>query len=641
MLGGNPVYDAPADLDFGALLSKVPTSVHLSEYANETSQLATWHVPKAHFLEAWGDARTWDGTISVAQPLITPIFGGLSSIELLSILLGDEQSGEKLLKATFTELGHNDWRKYVHDGFVAETALPPAQVNATALPPLNLSPMQAKGSKVAKNELEVVFHYSSFTYDGRFSNNPWLWETPDFLTKVTWDNYALVSPETALALGVKNDELITVKVGDRSIKLPCYTMPGQAKYSIGLVLGGGRTASGRAAARGGMRSGTNGPGFDTYKVRTTSGFDYAGGATVTGGGGTYTLANVQDHWNYKPGNNKLMGNDDSTGMRFDKEVDRRAHELVEEIGVEDLEKNKGWKAEVEHEYWDDQIEAANGKTPARHLSLFEEHDYKSSHRWAMAIDLSTCTGCNACMVACQSENNVPTVGRDQVMRNREMHWIRIDRYFTGTPEEPHVVHQPLPCQQCENAPCEQVCPVGATSHSNEGLNDMAYNRCIGTRYCANNCPYRVRRFNFLDWNKEFREARNKVRRLLFNPDVTVRMRGVMEKCTYCVQRIQNGKIRAKAQVRNPNPGTPPITTSVDAVLPDGTIETACQMACPTEAIVFGDLKDPDSRVSKLHADRRGYALLPEVYTKPRTRYLTRVLNPHPKMPQPPKAEGEH
>jgi molybdopterin-containing oxidoreductase family iron-sulfur binding subunit len=257
----------------------------------------------------------------------------------------------------------------------------------------------------------------------------------------------------------------------------------------------------------------------------------------------------------------------------------------------------------------------------------------------MAIDLSTCTGCNACMLACQSENNVPVVGREEVKHNREMHWIRIDRYFQGSPDEPHVVHQPLACQQCENAPCEQVCPVGATSHSEEGLNDMAYNRCIGTRYCANNCPYRVRRFNFLDWNKEFRDARNKVRRLLFNPDVTVRMRGVMEKCTFCVQRIQNAKIRAKAEIRNPNPSVAPHTAGVGAPLPDGTVETACQMACPTEAIVFGDLSDPESRVSRLHEDRRSYAILPELYTKPRNRYLTRVLNPNPKMPRSAAAEG--
>ncbi len=640
ILGGNPVYDAPADCEFETALGKVKnTSLHLSEYADETSLKTKWHVPKAHFLEAWGDARTWDGTISIAQPLIAPIYGAISSIELLSMLLGDEKTGEKLVRDTLETMGHTSWKQHVHDGFVTDSAFPAAQVAATALPAVTLSPGQQAGSKRKNGELEVVYHFSAFTYDGRFANNPWLWETPDFLTKVTWDNYALVSPETAVALGVKNDDLISVKVGNRSIKVPCYTMPGQAKYSIGLVLGGGRTASGKAGAAGVGKSGTVSPGFNTYVVRETAGFDYAPGASVSAAG-HYALANVQDHWNYKPGSNKLMKNDDSHGMRFDFEVERRAHDLVEETTSEELEKNKTWRAEEDHEYWDDTVDAKANKQKARHLSLFEEKEYHG-HRWGMAIDLNLCTGCNACMVACQSENNVPTVGRAEVMHNREMHWIRIDRYFTGTPEDPHVVHQPLPCQQCENAPCEQVCPVGATSHSDEGLNDMAYNRCIGTRYCANNCPYKVRRFNFLDWNKEFREARQKVRRLLFNPDVTVRMRGVMEKCTFCVQRIQNGKIRAKAEIRNPVPGVQAPAGAIGEPLPDGYIETACQMACPTEAIVFGDLQDPNSRVAKLHADRRGYALLPEMYTKPRNRYLTRVLNPHPKMPQPPKAEGGH
>jgi len=632
MLGGNPVYDAPADLDFGALLSKVPTSVHLSEYANETSQLATWHVPKAHFLEAWGDARTWDGTVTLAQPLVQPIYGGISSIEFLSLLLGDEKAGDELVRTTHE--GKGNWKQLLHDGYIPNSAYAPAQVSvqglSTAMP---LTPSQQAGSKRKNGELEVVYHFSWASYDGRYSNNPWLWETPDFLTKVTWDNYALVAPETATALGVKNDDMITVKVGQRSITLPCYTMPGQARYSIGLVLGGGRTQSGHAGAVGSMRNGIVGPGWNTYKVRGSENdtWDIATGCSIAGGGGTYTLANVQEHWNYRPGSQKLMGYD-PTETKFDPEVDRRAHEIVEEISNEDLQKNNAWKAESEHEFWDDEKEAEVTKQKARHLSLFEEHDYHG-HRWGMAIDLSTCTGCNSCMIACQSENNVPTVGRNQVMRNREMHWIRIDRYFTGTVDEPHVVHQPLPCQQCENAPCEQVCPVGATSHSQEGLNDMAYNRCIGTRYCANNCPYRVRRFNFLDWNKEYREARMKVRRLLFNPDVTVRMRGVMEKCTYCVQRIQNAKIRAKAQLRNPNPTVAPRTGTIGGPLPDGEIETACQQACPTEAIVFGDLSDPNSRVSKAHADRRSYALLPELYTRPRTQYLTRVLNPNPKMPQ--------
>jgi molybdopterin-containing oxidoreductase family iron-sulfur binding subunit len=632
ILGGNPVYDAPVDLDFAAALTKVKTSIHLSEYTDETSLKTTWHLPKAHFLEAWGDARTPDGTVSVAQPLIQPLHGGFSSAELLSLLLGDELGGEALVSTSLAALGHTSWKQYVHDGFVANSALQPTQVTYQTRPPFPLTPGQQAGSKRRNNELEVVFHFSSFTYDGRFANNAWLQETPDFLTKVTWDNYALVSPETAIALGVSNDEMITVKVGERSIQLPCYTMPGQAKYSIGLVLGGGRTAAGHVGGLDGKR----GPGWNTYEVRTTGGFDVVANCSVSGGGGAYTLANVQEHWNYKKSlSNALMKNDDHAGQRFDFETARRSHQLVEEVRAEELEADKTWKAEAQHEYWDDSAEAAAGKKPARHLSLFEEQEY-TGHRWAMAIDLNTCTGCNACMLACQSENNVPVVGREQVKNNREMHWIRIDRYFNGSPEEPHVVAQPLPCQQCENAPCEQVCPVGATSHSDEGLNDMAYNRCIGTRYCANNCPYRVRRFNFLDWNKEYREARQKVRQLLFNPEVTVRMRGVMEKCTFCVQRIQNGKIRAKAQIR-----TGERAGKIGAPLPDGEIETACQQACPTEAIVFGDLSDNSSRVARLHADRRSYALLPELYTKPRNKYLTRILNPNPKMPQPPKAEGGH
>jgi molybdopterin-containing oxidoreductase family iron-sulfur binding subunit len=636
MLGGNPVYDAPADLDFANALSKVTNSVHLSEYADETSLASTWHIPKAHFLEAWGDARTWDGTISLAQPLIVPMWGGLSSAELLSMLLGDKLGSEVLVRGTVEAMNKGSWKQMVHDGFVPGTAFQPAQVSLAALPAFNLTPSQQAGSRRKNGELEVVYHYSSATYDGRFANNPWLWETPDFLTKITWDNYALISPETAQSLGINNDDMITVKLGDKSMKLPAYTMPGQAKYSIGLVLGGGRKVGSRSVKAGSGHD--RSPGWNTYVVRTSKGFDIATGATVTATGESYTLANVQDHWNYKPGNNKLMSNDDSGGLKFDHEVARRSHELVEEIGGEELEKNKAWAAEAEHEFWDDEKEAEANHTKARHSSLFEEHEYHG-HRWAMAIDLSLCTGCNSCMVACQSENNVPVVGRDEVMGNREMHWIRIDRYFAGNSDSPDVYMQPLPCQQCENAPCEVVCPVAATTHSAEGLNDMVYNRCIGTRYCANNCPYRVRRFNFLDWNKEFRDARNKVRRLLFNPDVTVRMRGVMEKCTFCVQRIQNAKIRAKAEIRNPNPSVAPHTAGVGAPLPDGTVETACQMACPTEAIVFGDLSDPESRVSRLHEDRRSYALLPELYTKPRNRYLTRVLNPNPKMPRSAAAEG--
>ncbi|HVK88358.1 MAG TPA: TAT-variant-translocated molybdopterin oxidoreductase [Kofleriaceae bacterium] len=627
ILGGNPVYDAPVDLDFAGALSKVATSIHLSETQNETSQKTSWHVPRSHFLEAWGDTRTWDGTITLAQPLIAPIYGTLSAIELLSALLGDNKTGEELVKEAHAQLGvvsasGANWRQSVHDGFVANTGLPVAERPAVAgFAPAQLTDSQRGGTKRANGDIEVTFVASPFSYDGRFANNAWLQETPDFMTKVTWDNYALVGPETAQALGIANDTLINVKVGDKSVELPCYTIPGQARGSIGLVLGGGRTHAGRVGGQG-----TRSVGWDTNKVRLSSGFDIAGKASVSATGKQYELASVQEHWDIRTG---LVPAVTQEGIA------ERLPELIQEVTAKTLSETKDWRPDSEvPQYFVDRNQGGSHDRPgAGGLSLFKEKDYEG-HRWAMAIDLSTCTGCNSCMVACQAENNVPVVGREEIFNNREMHWIRIDRYFSGSPDDPQVVHQPVACQQCEMAPCEQVCPVGATSHSDEGLNDMAYNRCIGTRYCANNCPYKVRKFNFLDWNKEWRDARNRVRRLLFNPDVTVRMRGVMEKCTFCVQRIQNGKIKAKAAIRaGQRAGT------VNGALPDGEIETACQQACPTEAIVFGDLADPTSRVAKLHADNRSYDLLPETYTKPRNRFLARVRNPNPNMPAAKTAGG--
>jgi molybdopterin-containing oxidoreductase family iron-sulfur binding subunit len=629
MIGGNPVYDAPVDLELAAALTNVKTSIHLSEYRNETSQLATWHVPRAHALEAWGDVRTWDGTVTLAQPLIAPLYGGVSTIELLSLLLGEERGGLELVQAAHTELAKGlgveaNWKQNVHDGFVPGTAHPSVEDPVVGFPLPPLSPSQAQGSLRRNGDLEVVFHPSSFTYDGRFANNAWLWETPDFMTKVTWDNYALIGASTATGLAIDNDTMIKVKLGEpgheREIELPCYTMPGQAKGTIGLVLGGGRTAAGRV---GGTEK--RSVGWDTYKVRTTTGWDYAAKATVTPTGTRYTLANIQEHWDIRTGiGGRPEIQHDATHVNAEG-IDRRLPELIRETTNKTLHDHKEWRAEQSEGFFNDLVNAGNKDRPGEGgLSLFKEKDYQG-HRWAMAIDLSTCTGCNACSVACQAENNIPVVGRNEVMNNREMSWIRIDRYFKGSIEDPEVVHQPIGCQHCEQAPCEQVCPVGATTHSDEGLNDMAYNRCIGTRYCANNCPYKVRRFNFLDWNKPWRDARNKVRRLLFNPEVTVRMRGVMEKCTFCVQRIQNAKIRTKAQIRSgERPGR------VDGPMPDGEVETACQQACPTEAIVFGDLSDKDSRVSRLHEDRRSYALLPETYTKPRNRFLARVRNPNPK-----------
>jgi molybdopterin-containing oxidoreductase family iron-sulfur binding subunit len=625
ILGGNPVYDAPADLDFAGALAKVPTSIHLSEMQNETSQKTSWHVPRSHFLEAWGDARTWDGTITMAQPLIAPIYGTLSSAELLSAILGDNKSGEELVKEAHEKLGiAAAWRKSVHDGFVANTALPVVENAAVAgFAPPQLTESQRGGTKRANGDLEVTYVVSPYAYDGRFANNAWLQETPDFMTKVTWDNYALVGPETAQQLGVANDTMINVKVGDKTVQVACYTIPGQARGSIGLMLGGGRTHAGRVGGQNGKSVG-----WDTNKVRLSTGFDIAGKASVTPTGDSYALASVQEHWDIRIG---LIPSVTQDGRA------ERLPELIQEVTAKTLTDNTAWIPETEEqEFFVDLNESGNhDRLGTGGQSLFKEKDY-NGHRWGMAIDLSTCTGCNSCMVACQSENNVPVVGRAEIFHDREMHWIRIDRYFSGTPDDPQVVHQPIACQQCEQAPCEQVCPVGATSHSDEGLNDMAYNRCIGTRYCANNCPYKVRKFNFLDWNKEWREARNRVRRLVFNPDVTVRMRGVMEKCTFCVQRIQNGKIRAKAQVRaGERAGT------VNGVIPDGEIETACQQACPTEAIVFGDLSDPKSRVAKLFTDNRSYDLLAELYTKPRNRFLARVRNPNPNMPAAKKSEGGH
>jgi MoCo/4Fe-4S cofactor protein with predicted Tat translocation signal len=598
ILGGNPVYDAPADLRFGELLGKVETTVHLSEYVNETAAKVTWHVPRAHYLEAWGDARAWDGTLSIAQPLVMPLYGGLSVPELLLTVFPVFGEGirtghdavRNTIEGTWAPTG---WRQAVHDGFIAATAYPTATPTPGAVPPVELSATQRGGSRAKNGSLEVVFQGSSTLWDGRFANNAWLQEIPDFLTKVTWDNYALVAPATAKDLGIENNTLIKVKVGGREIEVAAYTMPGQARDSIGVILGGGRTHAGRVGGDGKKKVG-----FDTYKLRGTDGLQIVSGATVTTTGTPYVLASTQEHWDIRGGLDPKVG---------DKGIKQRLGDLIVEARTDEVAKT-GYEAEKDIGFFKDEEHG-------RRHSLFKEKEYLG-HAWGMAIDLNQCTGCNACVVACQSENNIPVVGKEQVLRNREMHWLRIDRYFKGGVDDPQIAHQPVTCQHCELAPCEQVCPVGATTHSSEGLNDMAYNRCVGTRYCLNNCPYRVRRFNFLDYNKEFKEARNRVRDLLFNPEVTVRHRGVMEKCTFCVQRIQNAKIKAKNERRE---------------LVDGEIVTACQAACSSEAIVFGDLADRNSRVSKLHEDSRAYDLLAELNTRPRNRFLARVRNPNPKL----------
>jgi MoCo/4Fe-4S cofactor protein with predicted Tat translocation signal len=636
ILGGNPVYDAPADVGFAEALARVRTSIHLSEYQDETSHLTTWHLPRAHYLEAWGDALTYDHTYTLVQPLLQPLRNGRSAIQVLAMLAGVDGKvaldGQKLVRDTFAEKsgsaspdagGDAAWRQAVHDGFVKGR-----HIEAGARPAVRsftLPPDSGRGEIERKNgELEVVFTASPHTYDGRFANNAWLQEIPSFMTKLVWDNAALMSPRTARSLGVEHGDLISIsfpgaqgdKAAQRSIQVAAYVMPGQAPFSIALALGHGRTRAGRV---GGIASRTHKwdgenwilaldkptPGFDVYPLRRAQALHMESGASIAQTGHKYDLVTTQDHWAM-----------DALGQ---KEIQKRTPELVKTATAEEL--------------------AAPGFTLEHHAlkphPLWERPklppEGSTGRRWGMATDLSTCIGCNACIIACQAENNIPVVGKMSVKRTREMHWMRIDRYFRGEPEAPEIAHQPVACQQCEAAPCEEVCPVGATVHSEEGLNDMTYNRCVGTRYCMNNCPYKVRRFNFLNWQRlhpysDPREERNQIRKLLFNPEVTVRSRGVVEKCTFCVQRIERHKIQAR------NEGRP---------IRDGEFTTACAQVCPTDAIVFGDLADPESRVSKLHALNRKYPLLPDLNTHPRNVYLARISNPSPSMPAAKKAESGH
>jgi len=594
ILGGNPVYNAPG---FAEALGNVKTKVHLGDYDDETSAACDWHLPRAHFLETWGDARSLDGTVTLTQPIIDPLHGGRSDAELLSLLVsGRAEKGQALVRATFETLpASQGWRKALHDGFVAGSAPTPAVPNVQSFPTPTLSPRQTGGLETA--EPEVVFTASSQTFDGRYANNAWLLETPDFMTKLTWDNAALVGPATARKLKVKQGDLVNLAVGERSVKAAVYIMPGQAKDSIALALGWGRT---RAGVVGGSEDeGVAPAGFNAYEAR--SGADYIASAKLTPAGGTYALATTQMHWAIED--------------RGREAIAVRANAFVQKASLKKYKEKPEFVKDLAHDpHTAKIIQPKEADKPENDLSLFSPPVAYDGYKWGLATDLSKCTGCNACSVACQSENNVPVVGKEQVINNREMHWMRIDRYFIGDPESPTLSHQPVMCQQCEKAPCEQVCPVGATVHSSEGLNDMVYNRCVGTRYCANNCPYKVRRFNFLNYNKEHDEPKNKLKKLMYNPEVTVRSRGVMEKCTFCVQRIQAVRIDHKKD---------------NSPIQDGEIQTACMQACPTEAIVFGDLNDKSSRVAKLHAQERAYTMLFEYNTKPRNAYLARITNQHP------------
>jgi len=571
ILGGNPVYDAPADLKLD--LKKVKTVVHLGLHENETAVEAHWHLPEAHFLEAWGDCRSSDGTASVVQPLIEPLFGGKSAIELVGLLAtGADKPGYDLVRETWAALlpagaaptAFDDaFNKVLHDGLLAGSAVPPVGAPGGSVPAEALAQL----ARPAAPGLELVLRASPAVHDGRFANIGWLQELPDAVTKITWGNAALLAPKTAKRLKLENEDGVRVKVGNMAAELPVWIVPGQAEDTVVVHLGYGRTAAGRI--------GTD-VGTDVYPLRTSAAPGIVTGIALEPSGKDFRIAQTQDH-----------------GTMDGRPVVR-----------------EGSLAEWRHEphFAPEEVEIPKAGP------LWDEHRYDKGPQWGMAIDLSSCIGCNACVIACQSENNVPIVGHEQVRRGREMHWLRMDRYFAGPEEHPEMVFQPMPCQQCENAPCEQVCPVAATTHTEDGLNAMVYNRCIGTRYCSNNCPYKVRRFNFFNYTKDTPE----LVKMAANPEVTVRSRGVMEKCTYCVQRIEAAKIDAKMAERP---------------LKDGDVRTACQQTCPTQAITFGDIRDPESQVNVSKGNSRNYVLLAELGNRPRTSYLARIRNPHPDLAQ--------
>lgn len=563
ILGGNPVYNMPANVEFAKIVEKTANTAHFGTYADETSSKCQWHLPLSHFLESWDDVETLDGTQGIVQPLIEPLFDSKSMLEVMHLLANKSQrSGYDIISDAWK---NKNWKQSLQDGVFKNNSDVSVSTSVGSLGSLKLvEPVRSEDQDPTSGTFEVVFTQSPSTFDGRFANNGWLQETPHPITKITWDNPALISPALAKKLNVKNGQFIRLKKDNRTLEIPAFIQPGQAKNSITLQLGYGRDFGGVA----------KGHGFNTYALRTSENPDIETGFTVEAMSKTYKLASTQDHGSME--GRPLVR--EATKEHFDKHPDFTQHM-------------------VEH-------------PPLK--SLWTEHKYDQGYQWGMVIDLNTCTGCNSCVTSCQSENNIPVVGKEQVLNGREMNWLRIDRYFSGSEDAPLVVHQPIPCMHCENAPCEQVCPVNATVHDKEGLNVMTYNRCIGTRYCSNNCPYKVRRFNFFNYTKDTPQ----VQQMAANPDVTIRFRGVMEKCTYCVQRINQARTVSKLE---------------DRKIRDGEIKTACQQACPADCISFGDINDPNSEVSKLKRLEHNYALLEELNIKPRTTYLAKLRNPNPEI----------
>ena len=578
MLGGNPVYNAPADLDFGAHLAKLAMSVHLSPYDDETSALCDWQIPQAHFLESWSDTRAYDGTVAIQQPLIAPLYGGKSAYEMVALVLGQAVSNDYRAVRDFWTKTRTPadadafWNQALHRGLIEGSQLPvhpatirPGFLSAGATPDTAAAAEPAATPDPASS-LELIFAPDPTVWDGRFANNAWLQELPKPLTKLTWDNAALIGPALAGRLGLANGDQVELRVRDAVVLAPIWIIPGQADSTVTVTLGYGRKRVGRIG---------NGAGYDAYALRQSDDPWHARGLRLRKTGVKLDLATTQRHFSME-------------GRR--------------PIRTTTLAQFRS----------DPELATAGGHRPVPNLYRPIPGD---GYAWGMSINLDACIGCSACTIACQAENNIPVVGKKEVMREREMHWIRVDRYYEGSAEQPRTLFQPVPCMQCEQAPCEVVCPVEATVHDSEGLNLQVYNRCIGTRFCSNNCPYKVRRFNFLQYSDEHTESLKAQR----NPEVTVRMRGVMEKCTYCVQRITNARIEAEKGDRR---------------LTDGEVVTACQAACPTGAILFGDLNDPESRVRRVKASPLDYALLSELNTHPRTTYLAKLSNPNPDLAEP-------
>jgi molybdopterin-containing oxidoreductase family iron-sulfur binding subunit len=637
ILGGNPVYN----LNWSP---KAKTVVRLGYYEDESAEKATWNIPATHYLESWGDATTSNGVVVSVQPLIQPLFGGLTELEFLARVAGESQTNAYDIVRTTFGGADEPWKKFLFSGFSADDKPSSIKVSLAGVT-IAKALARAKPVSTGKEKLEVVFYRDAKADDGRYANNGWMQELPDPITKMTWDNAVLVSRKTARELGVQNGDLVEITLNGRSVVGPIWTQPGMADYSLGLALGYGREKAGRVGT---------GVGFNAYKI--FNGKYIETGATVKKTGGTHVLATTQSHWSME------------------------GRPAVREANLGEYEKHKNF------------AELMSGEEPPVVKSLYpnplDEAKKTALHQWGMAIDLTSCVGCGTCVLACQSENNIPIVGKDQVLRGREMHWMNIHRYYTSDPKKKNnpsifdfkadqnladdkqqfadwiddvqAVSQPMLCQHCEAAPCENVCPVAATVHDQEGLNVMAYNRCIGTRYCSNNCPYKVRRFNYLDFNKRpladlkgtlyptplthktdgewdmlrwWKNPNSGMRaeeewdliKMAKNPDVTVRMRGVMEKCTYCTQRIEQAKIAQKVKAG--------ASDDVRLTQAAGNIpKTACQQACPAQAIVFGDVSDPNSDVSKLKEQERNYSVLGNLLTKPRTTYLARIRNPNPLMP---------